>query len=295
MSARIGIVWNKAAGDGKHRAGAQELERLFGPFSRSLDIRIAGSGREIELAVRDLLAKGCDVIVAAGGDGTVGAVATLLIDGEAQLGVLPLGTLNHFARDLGIPLDLSAAAEMIARRRVVRVDAAEVNGCVFVNNSSLGLYPGIVRIRERAERSGTRRLRAFAAATLLMFRRYPFLSLTLRIDGTEYARRSPFLFVGNNQYDLEGMRPGRRARLNEGLLSVAAAHRTGRIGLLRLAFSALFRRLRRNHDFAILPAHEVWIETRHRHIAVALDGEVVRMKPPLHYRIRAGALRVIGP
>jgi diacylglycerol kinase family enzyme len=110
------------------------------------------------------------------------------------------------------------------------------------------------------------------------------------------VRKTPFVFVGNNEYETESFGMGGRACLDAGCLSLYVAHRTGRLGLLRLAVSALFGRLRQAHDFDALTAREIWVETRKpKRIPVATDGEVNVMTTPLHYRVRPGALKVIVP
>jgi diacylglycerol kinase family enzyme len=259
------------------------------------DLIQASDGPGIAAAARQSLAAGAEIVVAGGGDGTVSTVATVVAGSKALLGVVPLGTLNHFARDLGIPLNLDAATEILVKGRIVAIDIGEVNGFKFINNSSLGLYPSIVRYRESREKTGWSRLLAFGAACVMAFRRYRFLTLRLEVDGTVHNRKSPFLFVGNNQYEVEGLRLGRRRRLDEGFLSLHLSDRTGRFGLIRIGLSALLHRLRLNHDFVILPAQNLIVHTRRKRIQVALDGEVHKLHPPLRYSIRPGFLRVMGP
>jgi diacylglycerol kinase family enzyme len=239
--------------------------------------------------------KGAEAVIAAGGDGTVSAVAGTVAGSSAVLGVIPLGTLNHFARDLHLPLDPRAAARVLLRGKVGKVDVGEVNGHRFINNSSLGLYPSIVRYRESHERSGWSRVVAFVAGCLVTLRRYRFLRLRLEVDGQVYDRRSPFLFVGNNRYELEGLKLGRRMRLDEGKLSLYLSDRTGRLGLIRIAAAALFKRLRMQQDFVVLPAQAVVVQARRRRIQVALDGEVMKLHPPLRYSIHPGLLKVFQP
>ncbi len=211
------------------------------------------------------------------------------------LGVLPLGTLNHFAKDLRIPLDLEGAAQTVISGRPAPVDVAEINGRIFLNNSSLGLYPTIVEEREKQQRLGFGKWPAFVWATLAAFRRYPFLHVRLVAGGNKIARKTPFVFVGNNEYLMERLNIGGRKRLDRGLLSLYVTNRTGRWGLIRLALRALLGRLREEKDFLALSTDEVRIETRHRRLRVAFDGEVDTMQTPLHYQSRPGGLRVMVP
>jgi diacylglycerol kinase family enzyme len=298
MSEGVEVIINAAAGGGSEDdERSRAVEAAFDACGVSARVSVARGGEEMTELARRALSNGARAVVAGGGDGTVGSVAGALVGTDRPFGVLPLGTLNHFAKDLGIPLTLEEAARNVCEGRVVPVDVGEVNGQVFVNNSSLGLYPRIVRRREKLqEREGSGKWSAFLRASLAVLRRYPFMNVRLDADGHEIARRTPFIFVGNNEYQVENLQMGARECLDAGHLSLYVAHRTGRLGLLRLALSALFGRLREAHDFDALCAHEIWVETRRpKRIPVATDGEVLVLSTPLHYRIRPGALKVIVP
>lgn len=260
-------------------------------------VTLAKSGTEMVDAARAALADGVDVIVAGGGDGTINAVASVLAGTGRAFGVLPLGTLNHFAKDIGIPLELDAAIANIATGRRRQVDVGEVNEQIFLNNSSLGLYPDIVRDREKQQnRLGRGKWLAACWATLGALRRYPFLNVRFKLDdGTEHARRTPFVFIGNNEYTMQGFAIGERDSLEGGQLSLYVAQRPGRLALVRLGWRALWGRLAQERDFDVLTAQTLDIDTRHKRIRVATDGEVTVMATPLRYRIRPGALCVIVP
>lgn len=235
-------------------------------------------------------------MVAGGGDGTINAVASVLAGSGVALGVLPLGTLNHFAKDLDIPLDLEQAVATIARGTTTPVDVGDVNGRIFLNNSSLGLYPHIVRDRDQQQRRlGRGKWTAFGWAVVAALRRFPFLGVRLRVNGDEHARRTPFVFIGNNDYRMQGFHIGARARLDGGALSIYVAQRPTRLGLLRLAWHALRGRLAQARDFDVLSSAQFTIETRHHRLHVATDGEVNIMQPPLCYRSRPAALNVLVP
>ena len=298
MSEGVEVIINAAAGGGSEDGeAARAVEAAFDACGVAARVSVARGGDDVKEFVRRALTNGARAVVAGGGDGTVGSVAAELVGTGRPLGVLPLGTLNHFAKDLRIPLALEEAARNVCEGRAVPVDVGEVNGRVFVNNSSLGLYPRIVRRREMLqEREGSGKWSAFLRASLAVLRRYPFMSVRLEADGREIARKTPFVFVGNNEYQVENLQLGARSCLDAGRLSLYVAHRTGRLGLLRLAVSAMLGRLREAHDFDALCAREIWVETRRpRRIPVATDGEVTVLSTPLHYRIRPGALKVIVP
>jgi diacylglycerol kinase family enzyme len=241
-------------------------------------------------------AKEYDIVAAMGGDGTVNAVASALAGSLTPLLVLPAGTLNHFARDLGVPLDPIEAARLVRDGRRRNVDVAEVNGRVFVNTSSIGAYPVAVALRERLSNAGARsKWTATARAALRTFRRLPTVRARLAVDDGEIELVTPFVFVGNNAYVGEGMEALRRARLDGGRLCVITADVTTHAEALRLALLAALGR------FHASPA--VWrgepaaltVETGRDSLLVSLDGELARLQTPLRYRSRPGALVVIAP
>lgn len=292
---KIEIIVNASSGAGADATLAERLNKLFARDGITAHLALAESGHEvIKLAKRAVLGD-ADVIVAGGGDGTINSVAAQLLKTKKTLGVLPLGTMNHFAKDLHIPLELEAAVETIIKGNVANVDLGEVNDQIFVNNSSLGLYPSIVREREKQQRLGWGKWPAYMWAAIAVLRRYPFLNIRLDVDGKAFSSRTPFVFIGNNEYEMETLNIGGRACLDAGELSLYVTNRTGRLGLVRLALRALFGGLHQEKDFLAMCTKEIWIETRHKRIRVALDGEVTIMEPPLHYRVLPGKLRVLAP
>lgn len=291
----VKIIISAGAGPADNTKAAERLTEIFKEHQIDVDISLALSGAEVREFAREAAGGPYNVIVAAGGDGTVNSVAAAVIDSNKVLGVLPLGTLNHFARDLGIPFDLEAAAQTIVTGHTIQVDVAEVNNRVFLNNSSLGLYPMIVREREKRQRLGYRKWPAFIWATIQAFRRYPFLDVRLRANHELIDRTTPFVFVGNNEYAMNLLNIGLRERLDRGELSIYITHRTSRLRLISLALRAVLGRLRNDRDFLALRSDEVTIHTHHKQLRVAFDGEIEVMETPLLYRIRRRSLRVIVP
>ena len=291
------VIVNSGAGGGRNGdRPAETIRRHFSDGGIAARVLEPNATRTLSALARDAAQNDDDVIIAAGGDGTISAVASQLVGTEKTLGVLPIGTLNHFAKDLHIPLDLAAAVRTTIDGRVMPVDAAEVNGRVFINNSSLGLYPRIVSKREeQQERLGRGKWPAFIWATVHAFRRFPFLDLRITVEDKQLARRTAFLFVGNNEYQIAGFNLGARACIDRGNRGRYLTHRTGRLGLFRLALHALFGRVDQARDFEAFCVKEARIETRRRRLLVACDGEVEWMQTPLHYRSRENALRVLVP
>jgi diacylglycerol kinase family enzyme len=294
-AASVTCILNGSAGSGGAGLARERLAALFEQQGVPARIAVAKTGSETPLLAQWALKDGAGLVVAAGGDGTVGSVASALLNSEAVLGVIPLGTLNHFAKDLGIPLGLEEAVANLFTGRIAAVDAGEVNGHPFLNNSSLGLYPSIVRQREETEKKGHGKWLAFVAAVFYALRRYPRLYVCLRSKGeSEIEEETPFVFVGNNRYEASGLRIGRRLGLNAGRLWVCSAPRAGRATLLRLALRALLGRPD-PAKLKIFDAEECRIWTRKKHIPVATDGEVRILKGPLRYRILPRALKVVVP
>ena len=291
------VIVNSGAGAGRNGDRlAETIRRHLADGAVAARVLEPDATRTLSVLAREAAQNDDDVIIAAGGDGTISAVASQLVDTKKTLGVLPIGTLNHFAKDLRIPLDLAAAVRTAVQGRVAAVDAAEVNGRVFINNSSLGLYPRIVSKREeQQERLGRGKWPAFVWATAHAFRRFPFLDLRITVHGRELARQTAFLFVGNNEYHITGFNLGARKCVDRGNLGLYLTHRTGRLGLFRLALHALFGRVDQAKDFEAFCVKEAHIETRRRRLLVACDGEVEWMQTPLHYRSRQNALRVLVP
>lgn len=257
---------------------------------------VSASGDEIvPLVRRQMASAGYDAIVAGGGDGSINSVATVLAGGPVPLGVLPLGTFNHFARDLGLPLDIGGAARVIAEGRTRRIDVGEVNGRVFINNSSIGVYPELVADRQRATRRGWPKPVALALALARVVRSLPARWVRVAAPGWSVARRTPCLFVGNNHYALSPLSIATRSRLDCGELCVYVVNHNSRLGLLRLALRATLGRLRPARDFALVCAQRVQVEARRRRLRVAFDGETAIMTTPIEYRVRPAALAVFAP
>jgi diacylglycerol kinase family enzyme len=298
MASPVYIILNALAGP-QAQASEDMQQRLLVLFQDTAihpSIALARRGTEVRDLAQRAVQEGAQTLVAGGGDGMINAVASALVGTEVALGVLPLGTLNHFAKDLHIPLDVEGAVHTLLEGHSMPIDVGEVNGHVFLNNSSLGLYPRLVRQRQKQqERLGRGKWPAFLSATLLMLRRYPLLQVRLRLAQAEIIRRTPFLFIGNNEYQLDTWKIGARVCLNAGCLSLYMAQHTGRLGLFLLALRGLVGRLRSASDFDTLCVQEVTIETRSPRLLVATDGEVRVMETPLHYRVRPRALRVLIP
>lgn len=266
--------------------------------------RDAGIDVKVELIAGDqcanrskaIVERGDELLIVGGGDGTVGAAASSLAGSETILGILPLGTLNHFARDLGIPVKLHDAVDLIARREERRVDVAEMNKRLFINNSAIGLYPLMVIDREtQQQRLGRSKRLAMTIAAVRTLARFGHQRLSLTLNDEDARIDTPLLFVGNNAYRLDIGAPGRRESLDDGELSVFVMRKKTRRGFVGASIRALFNRARRDDMVQLEHVQRLTVDSDRSTLSVSLDGEVVRATPPLEYRILKKALRVIAP
>lgn len=291
----VTVLLNAASGSGSAAEAARTIERLFGEAGREAQIELVESGDRLRSLARDAARARPEAVVAGGGDGTINAVAAELAGSDIPFGVLPLGTLNHFAKDLGIPLDLEGAVGVILAGRTRKVDVGEVSGHVFLNNSSIGVYPRLLRLRERYRERGRSKWIAAFWALLAVLRRHSFMAVRIVADGETIVRRTPFVFVGNNEYRMEGLTAGTRDSLTDGRLAVYIMNASGRRSLLWLVWSVLIGRARRIQELEMLSVLEAQVETRRTRLQVALDGEVLEERDPLSYRVRPAALTVFIP
>ena len=271
------------------------ISRISGQFGVETEVVVTKRGDDISSLAGRALSERRQPIVAGGGDGTVSAVAGRLAGTDTALGVLPMGTLNHFAKDVGVPVNLEAAVRNLFTGRVAKVDVGEVNGRVFVNNSGLGFYPHFVRQREEEERRGHVKSVAFVLALGSIFRRYFRLRMKAHMDQAEAMEHvTPFFFVGNNRYQTSGLEIGTRSKLDSGRLWVCTAPSSGRRNIVGVALRTLLGR-ETDEELNAFESGEIWVETGTPRVNVSTDGEVSIMDTPLHYRIRPRALQVVVP
>jgi YegS/Rv2252/BmrU family lipid kinase len=290
----IAVVLNGRSGRGVAAGSVARIRELCDEAGREVRVTSA-TGKGIERDARAAVTEGCELLVAGGGDGTIGTVAGIAAQAGLRFGVLPLGTRNHFARDLGLPLDLVGAMQVILAGVTRTVDLGEVNGRVFINNSSLGVYPRLVRFREKLRKYGLAKWVAAAWALLAVLRRHPFVAVRITADGEPMVRRTPFVFIGNNEYRMEGLSAARRESLSDGVLALYVMNASGRRNLLWLAWQILRGRTADLRELEVFQVAEAEIELRRRTTHVALDGELLTMRGTLRYRVIPHALEVCVP
>lgn len=295
---RVAVVINARSGGllGRERAAEEVAEHLA---AAGLDAVIIHEAEEPELCARldRAVATGADAVIVGGGDGTIAAAAQRLAGTGIALGILPLGTMNMLAKDLGLPLGLEAAAEALAHGTVRAIDVAEVNGHAFLCMSVLGLPTALGRHRERHRGSGGigARLR-LAAGALRTFWRYRPIGLGIALDGGPPRKlRARAIAIANNAY-AEGFGEFfTRARLDRGELVLYRARRFGAWWVVKMLLAMALGSWRRRPELEERPARSVTIASRSRALRVMNDGEALLLEPPLRYAIRPGALNVIVP
>lgn len=274
---------------------ADKVAKAFQEAGVDAEVELIGGG-DCAVRCRAITERGDELLVVGGGDGTISAAASALVGTETALGILPLGTLNHFARDLGIPAKLEEAAKLIAQRSERRVDVAEMNERIFINNSAIGLYPLMVLDRDlQRKRLGRSKRLAMIVASMRTLARFGHQRLTLTVNDEQARVDTPLLFVGNNDYRIDIGAPGQRESIEDGRLSVFVMRQKTRLGFIAASIRALFNRARADDMVQLEDVQRLRVSSRKSMLAVSLDGEVVRAEPPLDYRIRRKALRVIAP
>ncbi len=294
------MILNVGSGHLETSAVENEIRAGFEAVGREHCIVVARDAEDVERQTRTAVERGRAeprVIVAAGGDGTINLVASLVVESGLTFGVIPLGTFNYFARDLGIPLEPRAAATALATGRVKRVHVARVNGHLFLNNASFGLYRKLLEERERTKRRfGRYKVVAVVSALVTLLRFRHTYSLQLESDGKPSVIRTPMLFFGLNALQLENLDLGVASCSEAGLLAVIALQPTSRWQLLGLALRGALHGLR---DSPALRCHcaarvEVSLPGR-RSTRVAVDGETIECRLPLCFEVLRGALPVLVP
>lgn len=296
MGIPVRVFLNANSGSGSDASTQRDLQTLFEKHNCAVIFTLLSKSLNPTTLHKSDPAE--TAYIAAGGDGTVNLVASTVAGTPRRMGVLPIGTLNHFAKDLKLPLELEPAIEVIAAGHTRKIDSAQVTPLAlpartFVNNSSLGVYPAMVLDRERMKRSGRNKWASLVAASARALVRFRCLTVEFEVDGRPRRCTTPFLFVGNNEYCLEGARLGERDHLDRARLSLYLAPGATRITMLRLLTAALFGRLKQTSDFQFFQPKSFRVTSSHRRLRVSLDGEVARLATPLEYSIRPASLNVL--
>jgi diacylglycerol kinase family enzyme len=250
----------------------------------------------IASTINGVVGEGAEGVLVSGGDGTMATAATALLETPAELAILPGGTLNHFARDLGVSTEADEALQLAVEGRSRGVDIGMVNGRVFLNTSSVGAYVRFVRIRERLERRFGYRI-ASAIATLRILLQWSSVAVELEVDGEPRLYRTPLVFIGVGERELQVPTLGNRVANGRRGLHVLVVRGRSRARLFAIALAAVARGVK---AVARTPELDAYLVDRcrisvRRPTRVALDGEIDAMPATLEYELRRDALHVVCP
>lgn len=260
-----------------------------------LDVLELGPELDVMREIRERRERGKKLFVAAGGDGTVNLVVQGLAHTDANLAVIPVGTYNHFARDLGVPLDWRQALETALNGRTRQIDCGRVNERMFVNNVSIGLYPELIARREERGRDYPRwKARLFAAYGTL--RKYPHVTLAIESAHHREIIRTHVFIVSNNSYDLSRIGiQAPRYTLEEGRLSVYWLPHLPRIRLMKFIAHYMAGRVRQTPGFRSFRTMRMKVQSSRPFLRVGIDGELVKLETPLVITIIPRSLNVKVP
>ncbi len=293
---RICVLINASSGKQGADGARARIEKAFQSAGTPAEIRVLAKGGQISTSAQGALDDEFDIIVAAGGDGTIAGIAGTLRGSGTVMGIVPLGTFNYFARSLDIPEDIESAVDLILNGAQRPVPIGTINGRAFLNNASLGAYPAILRTREETYRKwGRSRLAAYwsVLVTLVTLRRP--LKIHIEADGYSRTHRTPLAFAVNNAFQLRQMGLEGEEHIAAGRLALFVAPDTGRWGMLKNAAMLAMGRAQRDIPFDLIGAKQISITARRKRNDVACDGERSRMRAPFDLRAIPDELTVIVP
>lgn len=296
---RAVVVYNARSGywiaqpEGAAEARLEALSRAHGvelvPHALDCD--------DIPASVRAALAANPDALFVSGGDGTVNSVVAALEGRRIPLGIVPSGTMNLLARDLGMPLEFDAAIEALLSAEPHAIDLARVNGKPFLCNSMIGLMPHIARAREQARGQGHWRLSPrVLRKTLWLWRNYPRLDVGVLDAGATLRLRTRAITISNNRLS-EGSAPiPGRDHLDRGTLGVYVLQDRSRWALFRIGWKILMGTWHEDRDVVIYETTSLVIDLgSKRQVTVSSDGEQMQLETPLRYTIEPRAVIVLRP
>lgn len=293
---RVCVLMNARAGKDDKQDVAQKLEAAFARYPGRFELRMMEKGAGVADSCARAMKDGFGIIVAAGGDGTISGVAGQLAGTGRRMGILPQGTFNFVARGLGIPEDIDEAIDLIATGTARPFPVGEVNGEIFLNNASLGIYPEILKEREGTyKRWGRSRIAAHWSVlmTFLSFRSP--VRMKVRVAGKEIRARTPLAFVARSAFQLEHYGLDGADCIRKGEFALFLLPDVTRWQLLLRALRLANKGMQAKRDFELISGTDIEIETRSASQLVAMDGERVRLSAPFRFRMHSDALHVIAP
>jgi len=291
---RIAVIANP--GSGRNARDAAAVESALSVFDGSARLYRWTPGEDLSALIDKAIGEGAEIVIAAGGDGTAMAVAGAMLGRDVPFSVLPLGTFNFFARGLDLSEDPVEAARQIAGARPHRIRVGKVNGHVFLNNASLGIYPSILKARETVYRRFGRWRAAAHWSVIKTFLRFQRpMVMTITADGRILHRTTALAFIARSAYQLDFFGLEGTEAIHEDAFALLIARAESRRDLFRLAWRLAVRKVHRGRDYEVIQAAEITIETRRRKTLVAFDGEKCRERSPFRFTMSDEPLTILIP
>ncbi|WP_130803168.1 diacylglycerol/lipid kinase family protein [Acinetobacter ihumii] len=299
----LSIIYNEKSGfHASNKEGVYEqIMTIFTQHDFEIQVFELGADDNFDAFMQQVLSRHQDqdnsgVIVAAGGDGTLNAVASKLKNTTAVMGILPLGTFNYVARVLNIPQDLLQAAEVIATGKPHSVHVAKINDRIYLNNASLGLYPLFIQKRELYnQKLGRLTLNAYTSGLDVLIRDHKELKLSITVDDHVYPVKTPLIFFGNNQLQLQEMNLKIAECAAEGHVAGVVVAKSDKLSLFKMLFQLIKGELEQAKDVYSFSADRVVVDSKSKKLTVAIDGEIEELATPLTFSVEKNALNIMVP
>ncbi|MDN5567803.1 MAG: diacylglycerol kinase [Paracoccus sp. (in: a-proteobacteria)] len=294
--AKVCVVMNRSSGKKKHRALVDKLNQHLVPACGSFQLRESRKGSDLPRLARQVAQEGFDLVIAAGGDGTQSAVAGALAGTNTVMGVLPGGTFNYFARDLGVGEDIDTALGTLLDGRVQATDVGDINDLVFLNNVSFGAYPQILKTREGIyKRWGRSRIAAYWSVLVALRRLRRPMQLVAHVDGQDIEFTSALVFVARSAYQLDSFGLEGSDAIRDGKFAVLIAKARQPLPLMRSALRMAVGHSAKDSDFDLILTDRLRMTTPKKRQLVAHDGEKTVLHSPFDLKVRHGDLKVLLP
>jgi diacylglycerol kinase family enzyme len=295
---KIHVVANERAGtvlDWETGPLLNEILSAFRAHGHDVTLHVVPPDAVLD-TIAKVLAEGCQALIVGGGDGTVRAAAGALLDSDVPLGILPLGTLNRLARDLKIPLTLHEAAATLAGGDITAIDVAEVNGRIFLCNSTFGL-PALFSAHRQSLRGKPtwERLKGYLSALKEMLQSRRRMELDIDHGQSRMRLRVLSMAVSNNRYIEKASLMLEKDGLHHGVLAAYVSQHPSGWGMARAVVRAMLGRFKSDPHTVHFEAHEIDVSAWRSRVRLSNDGELEIVNLPLQYRIRPGALKVLVP
>lgn len=273
----------------------KNLDQLAAKYHLTYELYIC-KPNQIGATIQSLLNKIFHVFLIAGGDGTIHAAVQKLVDTDIPIAILPVGTFNHFAKELNLINDLAHTFKLIALQHIRQVDVGEVNGQIFINNSSIGFYSHVLKLKEKyQDYFAQNKFLKIIFTAFNIFNVIPIYQLKINIEGEEMMIDTCLVFIGNNYYHLDLTNMGNRAELTGGQLSVYLLKCKSRWQMIRCIFAKIFNTAAKEKYLFETATNHLTIASQSKYINIIVDGELIKLKSPLNYIIHPKKLSVIVP